>query len=78
VTDIHSVMAAMWRAHTCSPSERVAQLMFNALDMDGRARMADGTPRDIFYVTNEELANALTRYADRISSTVPAVLPEGK
>lgn len=70
MADVHSVMAALSRAAHASPRERVAQLMFNALDAEGKARRTDGTPRDIFYVTNEELATALSRYADRLQSTV--------
>ena len=61
---VETVANALVRAHRNSPHERAAQLMFNALDAQGLARMADGTPRDVFYVTNEALVNALHAYAD--------------
>jgi hypothetical protein len=46
-----------------SPHERLMQLVFNALDAKGLARLADGTPRDVFYVEDEVLAEALGEYA---------------
>ena len=49
-----------------SPAERAGQLIFNALDAQGLARDADGTPRtDFFYLRDADLARALEAYARR-------------
>lgn len=45
-----------------SPHERLMQIVFNALDQQGKARTLDGTPRDVFYVEDELLAKALFAY----------------
>lgn len=45
------------------PEQRLMQIVFNALDAKGKARFPDGTPRDVFYVTDAELADALSDYA---------------
>jgi hypothetical protein len=47
------------------PQLRLMQIVFNALDMHEKARLPDGTPRDVFYVTDEELAAALSDYAEQ-------------
>jgi hypothetical protein len=48
-------------AQACNrfPDQRVMQVVFNALDAKGKARMADGTPRDVFYVSDDDLEAAL-------------------
>ena len=44
------------------PHLRAMQLAFNALDLKGLARNPNGTPRDIFYVTDDVLVDALYSY----------------
>lgn len=45
------------------PNQRAGQIMFNALDTKGMARLPNGVPRDIFYVQDEDLIEALLDYA---------------
>lgn len=43
-------------------SERVCQIIFNALDRQGLARWPSGEAKDIFDIEDEVLANALEEY----------------
>lgn len=44
------------------PEQRAMQIVFNALDAKGLARYADGFPRDLFYITDEDVITALMDY----------------
>lgn len=41
------------------PQQRLMQLVFNALDRCGLAKDKEGHPRDVFYVTDKQLLDAL-------------------
>lgn len=59
-----AVLAALKQASLLHPQKRICQLIFNALDAKGLARQGS-TPRDIFYIKDEVLLDALTDYAKR-------------
>lgn len=52
------IVTAIYEAHKRWPDQRVAQLIYNALDTAGIGS------EDIFYVENDVLAQALFDYAD--------------
>lgn len=56
------VIRALSVATNNAPSERVCQLIFNALDAQGLARHPDGSPKDLFYTENSVLLHALWCY----------------
>ena len=58
-----TVAVALQRASLRWPDQRAGQLIFNALDGKGLARYPDGSPRDIFYVDDDQLVDALNEYA---------------
>ena len=56
------IIDALVAASLRSPTERVCQIIFNALDAKDLARDANGHPRDLFYTTDEQLLAALSNY----------------
>lgn len=56
------VLALIVAAKRKFPEQRVCQIIFNALDMVGKARKADGTAADQFYVGDDQLAEALRTF----------------
>jgi hypothetical protein len=65
MSDRADVLARLGDCSYLYPECRLMQIVFNALDAKGKARLPDGTPRDVFYVTDRELADALSDYASR-------------
>lgn len=56
------VMVALAQLSAMYPQQRIAQIMFNALDTKGLARWPSGDPRDIFYIPDRVLMEALEHY----------------
>jgi hypothetical protein len=57
-----TVIAALIAAKNRYPKQRICQIIFNALDKQGKARFPNGMPSDLFYVTDQDLADALYKY----------------
>ena len=53
------------QAKRAYPEQRMAQIIFNALDCIGKARCSDGSPRDIFYITDAEMEAAFKEFLKR-------------
>jgi len=55
------VMQLLAEAQRRFPDQRTTQIIFNAVDAEGEARRSDGSPRDLFYVTDEVLVEGLRK-----------------
>jgi hypothetical protein len=65
------IIDALVAASLRSPTERVCQIIFNALDAKDLARDANGHPRDLFYTTDEQLLTALKVYQQKSQESQP-------
>jgi len=56
------ILTALSHSMVRYPDQRVCQIIFNALDVQGLARRADGSAADLFYITDDTLTDALNNY----------------